>query len=175
MSMHKARCLAAIAALAWGPAAADDAPALGEPLAAEEIAAVSFTILPDGSGLPPGSGSVADGEAVYAQHCLACHGAGGEGGPNDRLAGGRGSLDSAAPVKTVGSYWPYATTLFDYLRRAMPYTAPGTLSADELYAVTAYVLHLNGIVGADAVLDAERLPAIEMPNRNGFERAWPDQ
>lgn len=173
MSMHNG-WLAVAGLLLLQPAQGGDRPELGEPLTPEEVAAVTFTILPDGSGLPAGSGSVAQGEAVYQQHCLTCHGAAGAGGPNDRLAGGHGTLADATPVKTVGSYWPFATTLFDYLRRAMPYTAPGTLSNDELYAVAAYVLYLNGIVAADAVLDADSLAAVEMPNRDGFESAWQD-
>ena len=97
-----------------------------------------------------------------------CHGAHGEGGPMDRLVGGFGSLSSAKPVKTVGSFWPYATTVFDYVRRAMPFNAPQTLSNDEVYAVTGYLLHLNEILGPDATLDAAALTAVRMPNRGGF-------
>ncbi|USB88216.1 cytochrome c, partial [Burkholderia cenocepacia] len=100
--------------------------------------------------------------------CAMCHGVGGEGGVGDPLVGGAGSLTSAKPKKTVGSYWPYATTLFDYIRRAMPYNAPQSLSADDVYAVTAYVLHLSGIVSSDARLDARTLPRVRMPNRDGF-------
>ena len=144
------------------------APQLGRPLTDAEVVAVDFSVMPDGAGLPPGSGDAVQGELVYRQHCLACHGERGRDGINDRLAGGAGSLTSAAPVKTVGSYWPYATTLFDYIRRAMPYQSPGVLTDDQLYAVTAYVLHLNDILARDEVLDAERLPALEMPNRGGF-------
>jgi cytochrome c len=143
-------------------------PGLGESLSAAEVAAVDFTVLPDGTGLPEGRGSVAEGEALYGQHCLACHGEGGEGGANDRLAGGVGSIGTDRPLKTVGSYWPYATTVFDYVRRAMPYNAPGTLASDEVYALTAYLLHLNGILDAEAVMDAGSLPAVSMPNREGF-------
>jgi hypothetical protein len=157
--------------VAAGASAATDSPALGEPLDPATIA--DLTVLPDGTGLPPGSGTAAAGEALFQQHCAACHGADGGGTLNDRLVGGIGSLAGAAPVKTVGSYWPYATTLFDYLRRAMPYQSPGSLSADELYAVTAYVLFLNGIVAREARLDAGTLPAVAMPNRDGFSRAWP--
>jgi cytochrome c len=123
---------------------------------------------PDGAGLPSGSGSVAQGRRVYAARCAVCHGAQGQGGPMDRLAGGQGTLASERPIKTVGSYWPYATTLFDYVRRAMPFDAPQSLSADEVYAVTAFVLYLNAIVPEGAVLDAAALPAIAMPNRGGF-------
>jgi len=150
-------------------------PSLGEPMTRAEADAIDYTVLPDGTGLPAGAGSAREGLEVYRQHCLACHGADGEGGPNDRLAGGRGTLAGNSPVRTVGSYWPYATTLFDYLRRAMPYTAPGSLDDEELYAVTAYVLYLNGIVEETFVADARSLPAVAMPNRDGFDRAWPPE
>lgn len=168
MSMHRWVCLFALTAAT----AAAETPGLGEPLTPAEADAADFTVLPDGSGLPAGSGSVAAGRDAYARHCLACHGDGGEGGINDRLVGGHGTLTGDAPIKTVGSYWPYATTVFDYLRRAMPYTAPGSLADDELYAVTAYLLHENGVVPADFVADAESLPRVRMPNRGNFDRAW---
>lgn len=153
--------------------AADELPRLGEPLSNTEVEAANYTIMPDGEGLPAGSGSAMQGRGVYQQHCLACHGQNGDGGPNDRLAGGHGSLEGAQPVKTVGSYWPYATTLFDYLRRAMPYATPGNLSNDELYAVTAYLLYLNDIIDEAKVLNAATLPLVKMPNRDGFDLAWP--
>lgn len=128
--------------------------------------------LPDGRGLPAGSGSVAQGQLVYEQQCAVCHGADLEGGIGDRLVGGRGTLVNSdatkAPVKTVESYWPYATTLFDYIKRSMPFTAPGSLEDDEVYAVSAYILHRGGIVDADAVLDAGSLAQVRMPNRDGF-------
>ena len=122
----------------------------------------------DGAGLPPGSGSVGDGQVVYASKCAGCHGRSGEGGYADALVGGKGTLATAKPVRTVGSYWPYATTLFDYVRRAMPYNAPQSLTAEQTYAVVAYVLFLNQILAAGAVLDAKSLPAVQMPNRHGF-------
>jgi cytochrome c len=128
--------------------------------------------LADGRGLPKGSGSVADGEKVYQAQCMACHGAALEGGIGDRLVGGRGTLVNAdpkkAPMKTVESYWPYATTLFDYIKRAMPLMSPGSLSDDEVYAVSAYVLSKANIVPADAVLDQSTLAKVQMPNRDGF-------
>ncbi|NIE57665.1 MULTISPECIES: cytochrome c [unclassified Burkholderia] len=141
---------------------------LGQPVDRAALAAWDIDVAPDGSGLPPGSGTVARGAHVFADKCAMCHGAGGEGSVGDPLVGGLGSLTSAKPKKTVGSYWPYATTLFDYIRRAMPYNAPQSLSADEVYAVTAYVLHLNGIVPGDARFDARTLPRVRMPNRDGF-------
>lgn len=125
-------------------------------------------VQPDGTGLPAGRGSVARGKQVFEESCAACHGENGQGGIADRLVGGNGSLASARPIKTVGSFWPYATTLYDYVRRAMPYLAPQTLSNDDTYAVVAYILNLNGIVPADATLDRASLPAIRMPNRDGF-------
>jgi cytochrome c len=148
-------------------------PALGESADPVTIAAQDGTVLPDGADLPPGQGDVATGRALYLQHCLACHGPEGRGGPNGDLAGGLGTLATDAPVKTVNSYWPHATTVFDYVRRAMPYPAPGSLADEEVYALVAYVLSLDGIVPEDAVLDAERLPAVAMPNRDGFVEAWP--
>jgi cytochrome c len=119
--------------------------------------------------LPPGRGTPVEGAAVYAAKCQACHGEKGAGKPNDTLVGGFGTIASDKPaVKTVGSYWPYATTLFDYVRRAMPYNATKSLSNDELYAVSAYLLNLNGVIGNDDVMDAQSLPKVKMPNRDGF-------
>ena len=143
-------------------------PDLGRVATAREVAAWDISIPPSGAGLPAGSGSVKQGEAVYVEKCQACHGSKGVGKPADALVGGIGSLSSGKAVITVGSYWPYATTLFDYVRRAMPTTAPQSLSDGEVYAVTAYVLHLNGIVDENAVLDAGTLPKVRMPNRDGF-------
>lgn len=139
----------------------------------DEIRNVDITVWPDGRGLPPGSGSVSAGAAVYAKHCQVCHGEKGEGKPQDPLTGGLGTLASAKPVKTPSSYWPVATTLFDYIRRAMPITAPQSLTNDEVYAVTAYILSIDGIVPENAVLDAKSLPKVKMPNRDGFVSWWP--
>jgi mono/diheme cytochrome c family protein len=154
------------------PGGADAAPhgpyGLGRPASAEQIAGWDIDVRADGGGLPPGRGSVSDGQAVYASNCSGCHGRSGEGGYADALVGGEGTLATAKPVRTVGSYWPFATTLFDYVRRAMPYNAPQSLTADQTYAVVAYVLFLNQIVPANTVLDAKTLPAVRMPNRNGF-------
>ena len=141
---------------------------VGHPPSADELKKIDIEILPDGRGLPPGSGTAAIGKQVYTQKCLTCHGPTGKEGPQDILAGGKGSLATPKPEKTVGSYWPYATTLWDYIRRAMPFDHPGTLSNDDIYAVTAYVLYLNDIVGDDTVLSQSTLAAIQMPNRNGF-------
>ena len=148
-------------------------PAFGAAVSAEEIARWDISIPPSGAGLPAGSGTAKQGAAVYGAKCLACHGEKGAGKPADVLVGGIGSLATARPVRTVGSYWPYATTLFDYVRRAMPITNPLSLSDDEVYAVSAYVLFLNGIVGEDAVMNAQTLPQVKMPNRDGFVSDWP--
>ena len=141
---------------------------LGARATDRELAGWDIDVSPDGAGLPKGRGSVAEGKKVYDAMCAACHGAKGEGKPADRLVGGQGSLNTNAPVKTVGSYWPYATTVYDYIYRAMPYDKPQSLTADQVYAVTAYLLHLNGILGPDASADAASLPKVQMPNRNGF-------
>jgi len=164
---------AALAACASLQPAPGKPPAFGAAVSAEEIARFDISIPPSGAGLPKGGGTAKQGAAVYAAKCLACHGEKGAGRPADALAGGIGSLATARPVRTVGSYWPYATTLFDYVRRAMPLTNPLSLTDDEVYAVSAYVLFLNGIVGEDAVMNAQTLPQVKMPNRDGFVSDWP--
>jgi hypothetical protein len=136
----------------------------------DEIAAIDIDIRPDGRGLPRGSGTAVEGKQIYATRCVTCHGASGREGPQDILVGGQESLVTQKPSKTVGSYWPYATTLWDYLRRAMPFDHPGTLPADDVYSVTAYVLYLNGILGERDVIDQMTLPKVRMPNRDGFVR-----
>ena len=174
--MNAKRYFSAIAALmlAGSAAAQTKAPALGVPVTAADIAAWDISVSPAGKELPVGSGAVAQGETVYTQHCAACHGVKGVGKPNDPLVGGAASLKGPQPaLKTVGSYWPYATTLFDYIRRAMPLGAPQSLSNDEVYAVTAYVLNLNGLVGASDTVDAKSLAAVRMPNRDGFKSLAP--
>jgi len=141
---------------------------IGRPATAAEIAGWNIDIDRYGNNLPPGSGTVSYGREVFGQQCAACHGAKGEGGVGDQLVGGQGTLATAKPVRTVGSYWPYAPTLFDYIRRAMPQNAPQSLSNDDVYAVSAYILNLNGLLPADATLDAKTLSAIKMPNRDKF-------
>jgi len=136
---------------------------LGKPLTAANVP----TIWPDGRGLPAGQGGVVAGERLYAERCQSCHGERGTGGSGGHLAG-RSALAGPNPDRTVANYWPYAATVFDYIRRAMPPAAPWSLTADETYALTAYVLHLGGVVPADAVLDARSLVAVRMPNRDGF-------
>jgi cytochrome c len=151
-----------------GARSADASHDIGTPLTEQDLAAWNIDIAPNGRGLPAGSGDVATGAHIFAAKCAACHGAQGQGGLGDQLIGGQGTLTSAKPKRTVGSYWPYATTLFDYIRRAMPYNAPESLSADEVYAVSAFLLNQNGIVPANTRLDAASLPRVVMPNRDGF-------
>jgi cytochrome c len=133
-----------------------------------EIAAWNLDIDRDGKSLPPGGGSVNQGKEIYNSQCAACHGEKGEGAMGDRLVGGQATLATPKPIKTVGSFWPYAPTLFDYVRRSMPMNAPQSLTNDQVYAVTAYILNMNGLVPDDTTLDAKSLAAIKMPNRNGF-------
>jgi cytochrome c len=152
------------------PAVAEDGGyGLGTPATDAEIAGWDIDIRPDGKGLPPGSGSVEDGEMMYERQCASCHGSFGEGvGRYPVLAGGEGTLTNDRPDKTVGSYWPYASTLWDYIHRAMPFPQPQSLTDDEVYAITAYVLYLNDLVEDDFVLTAENLASIKMPNEDGF-------
>ncbi len=143
---------------------------LGREATEAEVAASDRTIGPEGRELPAGSGTVSEGAQVYEVRCKECHGDQGIGGDHAALVGNPGQLKQAPPIKTVGSFWPYATTLFDYTRRAMPFEEPGTLTDDQVYAVTAYILHLNGLIGEGDMLDRETLPQVEMPNRDGFVR-----
>jgi cytochrome c len=140
----------------------------GKAASAREIAGWDIDVSPDGRGLPPGSGTAARGKPLYEQHCATCHGMKGEGKPADRLVGGRGTLNTDTPVMTVGSYWPYATTVYDYIYRSMPFHAPQSLKPDEVYSITAHLLFLNGIIGEGDVMDASSLPRVQMPNRKGF-------
>jgi S-disulfanyl-L-cysteine oxidoreductase SoxD len=173
MSMRKLWWSAGIAALL---AAADQTPGaaqlptygVGRPPTAEEVQAWDLTIPPDGQGLPPGTGTAALGKAIYAERCASCHGERGEGGKYDRLVGGHGTLATDKPIRTIGSFWQYAPTLWSYIRRAQPVDEPGSLTVDQVYAVTAYLLHLNGIIGELDVMDAKTLPQVKMPNRDGF-------
>ena len=142
---------------------------IGKPATPEEIAGWDIDIRPDGKGLPPGSGSVEDGEMLYEEKCASCHGSFGEGvGRYPVLAGGEGTLTDERPDRTIGSYWPYASTVWDYIHRAMPFPQPQSLTDDEVYAITAYVLNLNDLVDDDFVLTQDNLASIEMPNKDGF-------
>ena len=168
------RSLAAIfgAVLVVG-ALAQEGPELGVEATPEEVAEWEISVEPDGEGLPPGSATAIEGKPVYTLYCFSCHGVEGEGLLNDVLVGGHGTLDGPAPLKTVGSFWPYATTVFDYIRRAMPYQEPQSLSDEQVYALTAYLLFLNGIIEEDEAMNAETLPAVRMPNRDNFILAYP--
>ena len=142
---------------------------LGKPIAENQIQAWNIDVGPSGEGLPPGSSTAIIGEKIYQQQCASCHGDQGQGGVANRLVGG-GSLNTNSPVKTVGSFWPYSTTIFDYVKRAMPHQAPQSLTDDQVYAATAYILYLNKIISKDAVMDSKTLPLVKMPNRDGFIR-----
>ena len=162
-----------IATLVAAPALGQEGPGLGEPISAADLAPWDISVQPNGDGLPPGSGDAATGAQLYAVHCVACHGAGGAGQPNDRLVGGQGTLTQLQQVRTIGSFWPYASTVFDYIRRAMPFHAPQSLTNDQVYALTAYLLAENGIVDKNARLDARSLARVRMPNRDGFIMSYP--
>jgi S-disulfanyl-L-cysteine oxidoreductase SoxD len=141
---------------------------IGKPAIDKEIRAWNIDVSPSGEGLPPGQGTVKQGAQVYAEKCAACHGPSGTEGPKDRLVGGQNTLQTSKPVRTIGSYWPYATTLYDYINRAMPFDAPQSLTSGEVYSVIAWLLHQNGIISKDMVVSAQTLPQVQMPNRNGF-------
>lgn len=154
--------------LPWAPLAAGEKP-IGRVPTPEEIARWDIDVRPDGLGLPPGRGTAAEGEEIYLARCAQCHGEFGEAvGRWPQLVGGQGSLTWDDPIKTVTSYWPYATTIFDYIRRAMPFGDAQSLSHDEVYAITAFLLASEGIIEEDFVVDSESLPEIVMPNRDGF-------
>ena len=143
-------------------------PGLGQPASPEQIAPWEIGIMPDGEGLPAGSGSAVQGKTVYDKYCTSCHGPAGIGGTALQLAGAQMPLTSDYPEQTIGSYWPYATTIFDMVRRSMPMNAPGTLTDSEVYEVTAYLLHINNIIGETDEMNADTLPKVQMPNRDGF-------
>jgi S-disulfanyl-L-cysteine oxidoreductase SoxD len=169
MSMRSLAFGAVTIAFFSGAAVAADAPNVGRVPTPEEIASWDISVGPDGAGLPIGAGTAKQGEEIYATKCVACHGEKGAGKPNDALVGGHGTLTgNQPPIKTIGSYWPYATTIFDYVRRAMPLNQPKSLTNEEVYAVAAYLLFLNAVIGESYVIDAQTLPRIQMPNRNGF-------
>ncbi|HLH95344.1 MAG TPA: cytochrome c [Xanthobacteraceae bacterium] len=175
MSMPKHPLVAAclLCANLAGSALAEG-PHLGKPIGASDLKAWDIFVMPDGTGLPRGSGTAAQGAPIYKQKCAACHGENGEGAIAGQLIGGppRATLDGG---KTISNYYPYATTIFDYVRRAMPYTAPRSLSDQEVYALTAFLLARNKIIGEDEVMNAETLPKVKMPNRDGFITRFPDR
>jgi cytochrome c len=167
---------AVLIALALGSSAAvAQGPNLGKPISPADVAAWDISILPDGSGLPPGSGTPAQGSRIYAQKCAMCHGANGKGGLNAALVGGNPLTNGIDTPKTIANFWPYATTLFDFTRRAMPWPQPRTLTNDEVYALTAYILALNKLIGENDVMNAGTLPKVRMPNRDGFIARFPER
>ncbi len=176
-NLRTAVCTAALTLpLAAGPATAQDGPdtGIGRAATEQEVAGWNIDIPVDGDSAPEGSGTAAEGQSIYDNACAACHGVFGEGaGRYPAVMGGEGSLDSSDPEKTVGSYWPYATTLWDYIHRAMPFGNAQSLSNDQTYAVTAYVLYLNDIIGFEETVNADNIADIEMPNRDGFIRPDP--
>jgi len=151
---------------------------LGKPLSESDIKQWDIAILPDGSNLPPGSGTPQAGAKIYAEKCSACHGEGGKGGVAPfypALVGGLPLSTGIDTVKTIANYYAYATTVFDYVRRGMPYNMPRSLTDDEVYALTAYILALNNLVGENDVMDANSLPKVKMPNRDNFIMPYPDR
>jgi len=161
-----------------GGAAAGEGPNLGKPIDAADIAAWDISIQPDGTGLPPGAGKAADGARIYAEKCAQCHGPDGKGGvagvTASPLVGGGPITDISALMKTIANFWPYSTTLFDYIRRAMPWQQPRTLANDEVYALTAYILAQNKLIGDNDTINAQTLPKVTMPNHDGFIVRFPD-
>jgi S-disulfanyl-L-cysteine oxidoreductase SoxD len=169
---------ASVGPTVWTRVDADALPArfgYGRTATPAEIATLSWSVLPDGTGLPPGDGTVESGASLYQAECASCHGVDGEGTPAGNRLVGREPVDGTGWNRTIGNYWPYATTVFDYVRRTMPFEAPGSLTDEEVYALTAYLLHRNEIIPADAVMNRETLPRVEMPARDRFvpdDRDW---
>lgn len=177
MSMHRrAVCVFAVAvAMAAGSAFAET-PHLGKPVSEADISAWDISIQPDGTGLPKGSGTSAQGVAIFAEKCAACHGDNGKGGgPAAAVVDDRPLAGISAANKTIKNFWPYATTVFDFIRRAMPFTAPRSLTDDEVYALTAYILAQNKLIGETETMNAETLPKVKMPNRDNFIIRFPDR
>ena len=172
MNRTTALLISILAGTSLWAAEAPRGPQLGRPADPKAIAAWDIGVMPDGEGLPAGSGNAEEGKPLYEEQCLSCHGKDGLGDSGDQLAGARMGLTSEYPEKTIGNYWPYATTLFDFIRRAKPMDRPGSLDNDQVYALTAYLLYLNGIIGEADRMDAQSLPKIRMPNRDGFIDLW---
>ena len=162
----------ALGVVAVSLASAQEGPNLGVEATPAQVAGWDVSVSPEGSNLPPGSGTAKAGAEIFTAKCFACHGERGEGLVNDKLSGGQGTIATDHAVKTIGSYWPYATTVFDYVRRAMPYPEPHSLTDHEAYALTAYLLYVNGIIGENDVIDAKTLPRVKMPNRDNFIQVY---
>ena len=148
---------------------------LGTPVSEADIAPWDISILPDGTNLPAGSGTPQQGATVYASKCQVCHGEGGKGGSSAALVGGIPLTSGIDTTKTIANFWPYATTIFDFTRRAMPWPKPRSLTNEEVYALTAYILARNKIIGENDVMNAQTLPKVRMPNRDGFIARFPER
>jgi hypothetical protein len=175
MSTHRLAAGAAALALVLAASVAQaEGPNLGKPIDPADIAPWDISILPDGTGLPPGQGTAAEGAPIYQQKCAPCHGADGEGGIAGQLIGGppRATLDGG---KTIANFYPYATTIFDYVRRAMPYNQPHSLTDQEVYGLTAFLLARNKLIGESDVMNAQTLPKVKMPNRDNFITRFPER
>jgi cytochrome c len=178
MSTRKLIAAAALALACGTGAAQAQSPGLGKPLSEADIKQWDIAILPDGSNLPPGSGTPAKGAKIFAEKCSACHGDAGKGGVAPyypALVGGQPLTNGIDTVKTIANYYAYPTTIFDYTRRGMPYNMPRSLTDDEVYSLTAYILALNNLIGQDDVMDANTLPKVKMPNRDNFIMPYPDR
>ena len=173
MCMRKA--IVVIALLAFGSSVLAQGPGLGKPIAPADLAAWDISILPDGTNLPPGSGTSAQGAPIFAAKCALCHGEGGKGATAAAIVGGAPLTSGIETPKSVANFWPYSTTVFDFIRRAMPWQAPRTLTNDEVYALTAYILALNKIIGENDTMNAQTLPKVRMPNRDGFIVRFPER
>lgn len=171
---NRARAGATLGAVLAMSAAYAEGPGLGQPISEAELAAWDITVFPSGANLPAGSGTAAQGAPIYAEKCALCHGVNAEGGLAAGLVGGEPLTTGIDVRKTIANFWASATTLFDFTRRQMPWQQPRTLTDDEVYALTAYILALNGIIDEDAVMNAQTLPKVEMPNRNGFMPRFPE-
>ena len=156
-------------------AAFAETPNFGKPIDEAAIAAWDISIMPDGTGLPKGSGTPAQGAPIFAEKCAACHGDNGKGGEAAALVSDRQLAGISAAQKTIKNFWPYSTTIFDFIRRAMPFQMPRSLSDDEVYALTAYILAENKLIGATDTMDAQTLPKVKMPNRDNFIIRFPDR
>jgi cytochrome c len=173
--MRKLFVAAGVAGLALSVTMAlAESPKLGKPITQADLADLDITVFPDGTNLPPGSGKAADGAKIFAEKCVACHGENGQGGVAARVIGGppKATLDGG---KTIANYWPYATTVFDFIRRSMPWTQPRSLTDQEVYALTAYILAANKLIGQDDEMNATTLPKVKMPNRDNFVIRFPDR
>ena len=170
MSMPKCLAFTLVLGLYSGAAVAADTPGLGKPVSEADLALWDISIRPDGTGLPTSTGTSVQGAVIYAQKCALCHGKDGYGGNNVALTSPPGRTE-----RTMALYVPHATTIFDFTRRAMPWPTPKTLTADETYALTAYILALNKVIGENDVMNKETLPKVRMPNRDGFVSRYPDK